>query len=68
MKEECECKRLMKVLATNWSYFICVDCGKSYFSYGYADVVWRWYDHYTAEEFLNNKEQIIEKVRKEFRI
>lgn len=39
----CECKRLAKLLATNWSYYKCVDCGEEYFSSGNAKVIWRWY-------------------------
>lgn len=36
---DCECIVLQKTLATNWSYFKCIRCGKSYFSSGNTKVL-----------------------------
>lgn len=35
----CECKVLRKTMATNWSYYKCVECGMCYFSAGKAEVL-----------------------------
>jgi len=35
----CNCVVLQKTLASNWSFFKCVKCGKPYFSSGNAKVL-----------------------------
>ena len=35
----CNCVVVRKTLATNWTYFECVKCGKLYFSSGNAKVL-----------------------------
>lgn len=35
----CNCDVLQKTLATNWTYYTCVDCGAEYFSSGNAKVL-----------------------------